>query len=414
MSNRSSKLKQELLFPGDTGWELWSGPPAGRLEHTQTFDPGVPGAFTSAAAHRTLALPAASLWVLPAWLKGEPAYLRDVARLHLERLGVRTPGHEESLAIESLAERDGSHLARIIALKDLATPLSSLRHLPDTCVPGAACRMLAADSLTIWRELGRLVVGITIGNKLAYCSPMSASTLDQNGLAELNNICLQLTFQGVISSLSAIILWIDDGDADRIQRLTGLEVRRQEKPLPLLLSAGQAHSRLMPADIIAVRAAAQSSAKRRTLALGGGFALAALVAGFSVLMTLATREHDELRETIAMLTPKAARVANHKAAWMEAAPAVDPAHYPMEMLLRCMAPKAAADIALTSFDCTPERIVIQGGSLEIAAALKYTEQIKTSEDLLAYQWESSTPSINEATGTTTFELKGTLPGEATP
>ena len=406
MSNRTSKLKQELLFPGDKGWELWSGPPAGRLERVKEFDDR-PGTFAASAARRTLALPAASLWVLPAWLQGERSFLRDMARLHLERLGVRAPEHDEALAIESLVEGEGSHLSRIVALKDVATPLSDFRVLPEVCQLSASCYTLASDSITLWRELGRLVVAITIGERLAYFSPMSASTLDQHGLAELNNICLQLTFQRVITSLSAIVLWIDDGDAERIQRLTGLEVRRQDKPVPDLLT--EVHSTLMPADIIATRIAAHSATKRRTMALAAGFALAAAIAGFSVLMTIATRERDGLRETIAEITPRAARVANHKAAWTEAAPAVDPEQYPMELLLRCMSPKGASDIALSSFDCTPERIVVQGRAMEISSALKYSEQIKNSDDLVAYQWEASTPSINEQTGTTTFELKGTLP-----
>ena len=410
MSNRTSKLKRELLFPGNTGWELWSGPPAGRLERVQSFEDG-PGSFATPAASHTLALPAASLWVLPAWLKGEKAHLRDVARLHLERLGVRTPGHEESLLIESLAEHDGSHLSRIVALKEVTTPLANLRLLPDVCQLSASCYTLAPDSLTLWRELGRLVVAITVGERLAYFSPMSASSLDQHGLAELNNICLQLTFQRVITSLSAIVLWIEDGDAERIQRLTGLEVRRQEKPVPHL--AGESALTLMPGDIIAARDAARTATKRRTMALAAGFVMAAAIAGFSVLMTLATRERDALRDTIAEISPRAARVANHKAAWMEAAPAVDPERYPMELLLRCMSPKAAADIALSSFDCAQDRIVIQGRATEIASALRYTEQIKNSEALLAYQWEASTPNINEQTGTTTFELKGKLP-EVTP
>ena len=43
----------------------------------------------------------------------------------------------------------------------------------------------------------------------------------------------------------------------------------------------------------------------------------------------------------------------------------------------------------------------------------WEERHELFEALLAYQWEASTPNINEQTGTTTFELKGKLP-EVTP
>jgi hypothetical protein len=68
------------------------------------------------------------------------------------------------------------------------------------------------NSITIFRELGRLVVAITSGSQLIYCTPLSSAHLDDHALAELNNICLQLGFQGVLGRLESIVLWIEDGD----------------------------------------------------------------------------------------------------------------------------------------------------------------------------------------------------------
>jgi hypothetical protein len=84
----------------------------------------------------------------------------------------------------------------------------------------------------------------------------------------------------------------------------------------------------------------------------------------------------------------------------------------MELLLRTMEPESSAEIGLTSFECTAKSVVIQGRAPEISPALKFTEDIKSSELLMAYQWEASTPKI-ESDNSASFELKGTLP-EAAP
>jgi hypothetical protein len=406
MSNRTAKLQQQLLLPGPDGWELWTGVPNSRLDLAQAFPVG-PGQFSGPAARHMLALPATSLWVLPAWLKGQREHLDAMAQLHLERLSVRTPGHQGSLHVQCLQTDGDNNLTRIIALKDIATPLASFKHLPDNCPISAQCYPLPANAIIIWRELGRLVVAFTVGTQLAYFSPLSAAVLDSNGIAELNNICLQLSFQRVISLIDAVVLWCDEGEIDKLQRAMGLPVMRQDRPTPRLPSGAV---ELIPQDVIDARQSTQTSAKRRVMALAAGFVIAGIAAGSSVMLSIASRERDALREKVAEITPRAAKIESQKAAWMEVASAVDPAHFPMELLLRCMEPKSVAEVALLSFECTPQHILIQGRTPEITPALKYTEEIKNSEALIAYNWESTTPAINPD-NSASFELKGSIPSK---
>ncbi len=398
-----NKQKHEVLIPGESTWELWSGGLGTALTKGKVFEEG-PGAFSRDGSRHVLALPAASLWVLPAWMKAGLPQLRDMAMLHLERLGVRTPGHPESMFVDSLTEEDGSHLARLVALKDVPTPLADFRVLPDECRLSASCLPLPANSLTVWRELGRLVVAITIGPKLAYFSPLSAARLDHTGLAELNNICLQLTFQRVLSTLAGIVLWIEDGDVEAISKSTGVPVQRQDRPVPQI--AASSRSGLMPGDVIATRLAAQASGRTRLMVLSGAFVFAMLVAGFMVLMSMASRERDALRDKVAEIMPRASKVDNHKAAWEEVATAVDPECYPMEMLLHCMEPKASGEITLSHFECTRDTIVLRGRTVEISPALKFSEELKQT-DTLAFTWESATPAISPIDNSATFEMKGT-------
>ena len=404
MSERkTNKLIQEVLLPGDHAWERWRVLGAGEYQLADTVEHG-PGSFTKEASKHILALPAVSVWVLPAWLKGESNYLKDMASLHLERMGVRTSGHEQGMVLDSLEEKDGSHLVRIIALKDHLTPLADHKIVPAECRLSAACYPLPANSIIIWRELGRVVMAITAGPRLVYFTPLSSNQLDGNAVAEINHICLQLSFQRVLKEVSGIVLWMEDGDAEKLHRATDLPVSVQDKPLPRLAGGT---SKLMPLDLIEVQQSKATSARQRLMALSAGFVVAACIAVFAFLIGKVSRERDELLEKVAAMTPRASKVEGQKSAWMEAAPAVDPEGSPMETILRLMEPAASGQITLTELEWTPKDVVLRGRAPEISPALKYMQEIKDTESLMAYAWEPGTPEIGE--NGAAFEVKGSRP-----
>lgn len=402
---RNNKQVQELLLPGDHAWQRWRSTGNADFQLVETVEHG-PGRFHKDASRHTLALPASSAWVLPAWIKSEASHLRDAASLHLERLSVRTPGHEQAIVVESLSEKDGSHLARIIALKDLPTPLGDFAILPKECRLSAACLPLPANSMVIWRELGRLVLAITQGPRLVYFSPLSAHALDANAVSEINHICLQLSFQRVLTEMTGIMLWTDEGDPSLLQRATGMAVSVEDRPVPRLMGLSSSTS-LIPLDIIQAQSEQEAGAKRRLIGLSAGFVLAACVAVFAVLIGLASRERDALLDQVASISPRAMKVEGQKSAWEEAGSAVDPSSSPMETLLRIMEPGASSQITITELEWTPKNVVIRGRAPEIAPALQYVQEIKDSESLLAYTWEPGTPEIGE--NGAAFEVKGARP-----
>lgn len=136
MSKHKNKQRAELLMPGAAGWELWAGPEGGPLVREQTFTAGG-GAFSSAAARRVLALPAAWTWILPAWLSARGEHVLPMAGLHLEKLGVRPAAGNHALDVSAIGETADASLARIIALRGHHASLSNLSHLPDECAPSA-------------------------------------------------------------------------------------------------------------------------------------------------------------------------------------------------------------------------------------------------------------------------------------
>ena len=214
---RTRKTTSELLLPGASVWQSWTGADGELCQQTGEFTTDG-SRFGKEATRRVLALPSTHFWVLPAWLKGETEHLRSMALLHLERMGVKTNEDEASVQVRSISGKEGANLARIRAPKDQPVPLSDTTYLPDEVTHHALCYPMVQNSITLFRELGRLVVAITAGSQLIYCAPLSSTRLDDHALAELNNICLQLGFQGVLGRLESIVLWIDEGDLGKIYR----------------------------------------------------------------------------------------------------------------------------------------------------------------------------------------------------
>lgn len=400
---KTRKPTLELLLPGASGWESWTGTAGGVCTWVKEFGQSA-GVFGKEAQQRMLALPVSHLWVLPAWLQGDEAHLRDMAALHLERLGVRVEDLEHGLHVRRIASKDGAHLVCMTALKETPTPLWDSKRLPHEVVISADCLPVPANAMVIYRELGRLMLVIKHADELVYASPLTSHALDEHALGEINHLCLQLGFQGVLAQVHHLILWLEDeGDLQQIKRVTGLPAVREARPSPVIPESGS--SSLLPADILAARAEESRAGRTRVLALTAGFAVAAAVAALAVLITWATQERNLLRERIAEVAPRASQVLDQKKSWLEAAPAVDPSRFPMQVLLDCMEPSSSGEVSMTHFEWLPDRLLMRGRTASPALALQYAKEITEVEGLLKYTWETPAPTI-ASDNSATFELKG--------
>lgn len=400
---RNRKSTHDLLLPGPEGWTRWTGQDGSALNLAKEFGQSA-GLFGKEPHRRVLALPASHVWVLPAWLHGRPEHLRDMALLHLERMGVRVADPEHGLQVLPIEEKESAQLVTILALKEQPAPLWDMLRLPEVVCLAAQCRPLPADSIILQRELGRLTVTITHGPHIVYASPLSARYLDEGALAEVNHLCVQLGFQRVLGSIKGIVLWMEEeGDLAQVERMTGLPAHRESLPPPCLNP--MAHSTLLPPEVLSARLREQARARTRVTALSIGLALAACLAVMMVLITTATRERDLLRDKVAALTPRASQVLDQKKAWLEAAPAVDPSTGPMQVLLDVMKPAASTEVAMTSFEWTPGSLALRGRTAHVSQALQFTQEIKAVEELAAYTFDTPDPQI-ASDNSATFEVKG--------
>jgi hypothetical protein len=89
MAKARKKALSEMIVPGANGWERWQAPEGQAGKFVDRVEADVELAFGKGQLKRALVLPVAHAWVMPAWLKGEAALVKDMALLHLERLGIR-------------------------------------------------------------------------------------------------------------------------------------------------------------------------------------------------------------------------------------------------------------------------------------------------------------------------------------
>jgi hypothetical protein len=406
---KARKAMCEMVVPGEIGWERWQAPEgqAGKCVES-SGDAVAEMVYSKGPWKRLLVLPVAHVWVMPAWLKGDAALIQDMALLHLERLGVRVDEPERALSLIEVTVKEEARLLTMLALKDQPTPLAVASLPPDEVRVSAAHLPLPASSITVWRELGRLVFGITSGDKLVYASPLTAGRFDERAIGELNNACLQLGFQRVLGRVEELVLWLDEGEGDlqAIERTTGLPVRREARPnwtAPTHYGAA-----LMPLDLHLARQMQDVRSRQRVIALSAGLVISAVAALMMVMITMALREQTQLREQVAELTPRAARVLDQKRSWQEAAPAVDPSQGPMQFLLGLQEPTVAADVTLMHLEFTPKKVIVRGHTSDAAKALQYSQAIQEGEMLLAYDWEAPPPEL-AVDESATFELKGGRP-----
>lgn len=406
---KARKALCEMMVPGAAGWERWQAPEgqAGKFVDATAGEEGA--AFSKGQFKRVLVLPVSHVWVMPAWLKGEASLVRDMALLHLERLGIRVDEPERALQLVEVMAREDARLVTMLALKDEPAPLPWNSPVPDEVQVSAAVLPLPPSSICVWRELGRLIIGITSGERLVYASPLSAARFDERAIGELNNVCLQLGFQRVLGRVEHLVLWLPEGEGDLglIERTTGLPVSRQD--FPQWLMPQKWGGKLEPLDVHLARQTQETRTRQRVGLLSAGLVIAAAVAVMMVMITLALREQTLLRDKVAEMSPRAARVLEQKRAWQEAAPAVDPSQGPLQFLLALQEPAASTEVTLMELEFSPKQVMLRGHTTTAATALQFSQEVQQSEMLMAYDWGEPAPPELAADESATFELKGVRP-----
>jgi len=79
------------------------------------------------------------------------------------------------------------------------------------------------------------------------------------------------------------------------------------------------------------------------------------------------------------------------------------------LLMNCMSPPSSTEVTMMHFEYTPTNLILRGRTPDTSLALRYAQEMKENEELLAFTWETPPPQINNADNSATFEMKGSRP-----
>ena len=237
MKKRTSSI--QAIVPGETAWELWraeSGAPVGSAfslveRFERSGEPGGVPAFLEEAGEAQYGIGSAEITSVPLWIQVPESETDAAVVMQLEGRGIRASRAGDGWHEYRIAKRDGGRrLAVISVLLGSDSALGGDLRLPDAMRPAVDFLPFRPDRVTLYRELGRLVVAVTQGADVVYQTPLVARRAGADAAREIVQIVFQLKFDEVVDEVAGIDVWLDGADAEALGGRTGLVVHVVERP----------------------------------------------------------------------------------------------------------------------------------------------------------------------------------------
>lgn len=412
-----------LVFPGTTGWELWTQQTghwicAGPAERPGKLQPP-PGCVVG--------IPSRNFFSLPLWVPHvEETSGRELTALALERKGILGASPEsaiwssEVIRTETVPGADGDQGSAARQLE--ATAILAVPYREEWLVEEAARHEPAGRSLpappggtagVVRRELGQWVLDLYSGGKWLHSQPLLAPRLDASAAAEIRSLLFQFEGEEIVTALQQLQVWEEIPDPEF---LSGLPFPVQTVPRSAPAPASRPWN--LPPPALTERRAAREEKKVQgqrirwaVVAYAGLVALAFLYWLFPVVrLRLVQAELQRIREP-------AEKIRETSNAWREAGAWLDPRLNVLEVLWQVSRPliekePATIDgVRLTLFDLNPRRVLLQGEGKDLQVVEKYFDWLKKEPTLGMYQWKNPQPRLLP-NGNAQFQVEGTPPWAA--
>jgi len=418
----SSKKTTEVTvaIPGEDGWQLWLRK-SGSFEmiDKQLLDEdGSVEPFRSATHY---AFPVVSVFAAPLWVAtDDPVMLHSVVDMQLEKLGLRPDTGTGKLVDHKLAVKGHGVPAkegepapiRNLVLANVLSPNyqhALPRHAPDFFDISPRFFVLPGNHVTLWKELGRVVLAITSNDQLVYFQSLTASSVNEAAIRELKCLLMQLRMEGTIEQPSGLVIWTDDvaaGVREFAKSTLAMDCEVEDKPRPVLPARG---SKLVPSEVADIRENERKRDKIRNVLLGVA-ALYLIGMGFLAFdYFMKVREVQKYRNELAILKPQVEWIPAINRKWAAIEPAVDGNQYPLELLHRTISLLPPKWVRFAGFTYEQSMITIEGESSNTAEANKYGGKVFKSELLEDYKWNwIQRPVIDtrKRERTATFKIQG--------
>ncbi|MEX1116189.1 MAG: hypothetical protein WEB53_13125 [Akkermansiaceae bacterium] len=395
----SKTTENVLLIPGESGWEIWTGQSATEFTlHSATSIERASELPDIPSGDLLLFFPVKAITAVPMRVASDDdALFDDFATLHAERLGLRPDPMAGQLTDTFVIAREAENTALLSVLLRVPGEGEMPTRGPKSFDISPRAYPLTADSIAVWKELGRWVFAISQQGNLVYCQATSVASgsPDDSVAREIRLALMQLSMQGLEIHPSRAVLWsgIEGISATSLSAAFGIPVEISARPAPVIPSP---LSKLLPAD---VRAARREARKRQNIIFAAA-AVALLYLGligwFGYGLWNDGRETKNLLIQAEQAAPEGEAYSLHIAKWDELAHAIELTHSPVDILKRiadCIPPNSG--LRLRTADISATDIKLMGEAPQLQAVNTFSLKLSKSNDLAQFDWQ--TPEPNQST-----------------
>lgn len=265
-----------------------------------------------------------------------------------------------------------------------------------------------AATASIWREQGRLVLGVFVGGAPVHVQVLSGKPEVGKALGGEANL--------VLLGLKGASLFENSGPSELVLSLDGvseedLAAFRSALPLPVrvevprLPAKGEARDRLLPRAVVAHRRRRRATMRNLAL-LAAGLVLYAVVGAWVWRDAQATkREIASLERRIAIIEPDVERVREAGERWRALEPAFDKDLFPIVQLSRITAALPGSGVVLREYRTSGSTVRLRGQARDVQLANRLLEDLQSMDGFGRYEWRMPNPKV-ERNNTATFEIEG--------
>lgn len=277
----------------------------------------------------------------------------------------------------------------------------------------AALRDLDSGTVILWRELGRLIVAISIEGSPAHFQVLSGRPeIGTAAAQEINLLLLGLRGEAIFETYPPreLVLAMSDGAEDvgaaevaAFQAALSLPLRIQEGAA--VSRSGEGRGRLLPAAVVRARGK-RRAAVRHTALLVAGLILYGVV-GVWVWKDaqLTKREIASLEHRISIIEPDVERVQLAEQRWQALEPAFDKNLFPIVQLSRITAALPGSGVVVREYRTSGRTVRVEGQARDVQLANRLLEDLQRDEGFKNYDWSMPNPKV-EKNNTATFVIEG--------
>ena len=408
----SKKAEIIALVPGASGWEIWQGQQSTGLTRRESSDVTHAGEILNLPNLDVVHFfPVKDATVLPfRAASADESLFADLAQMHCERMGIRTDPDAGKLIDSFVLETSAD--SAVLATVALRAPQS--RDMPSRSPKefdySPRAFAFSASGIAVWKEFGHWVFAFYQSGKMLYAQSTSNDAENPNDalLRDIKLALVQLSFQNINIITEEVRVWHPAGELGEAGSLTdalGVTATVSRRPDPAI---SPVPSKLLPADVQALRRLAAKRMQLKIIASIAAIALLSLIGWAGWDLSKLKKQTDQLSADAAAVQPQIAEYTQHKEKWNELGPIVDSQQWPVEILFNiAKSIPPVGGIRLKEARINNMEVDVKGSSQDSTPIGTFALNVKRNDALQRFQFGD--PQQNNNSKGWEFTFKGEVP-----